>query len=97
MPKPLSVYLADKESGDETSVVGCVYEGGFYQCRNGDIVGPMVDDGREPSFGCKAALGGSWGEEWLSDGWSRNGERTRDLVRAVKPPLTWNGMRWSHS
>lgn len=87
---PLDVYL----SGAEVEIVGHVFEGGFYECRNGDIVGPMVDDGREPSFGYKAALGGAHGEEWLSDGWSRAGNRKRDLVRLAKLPLIWDGC-WS--
>ena len=73
-------------------VVGSVYQGGFYRCRDGAIVGPMIDDGCEPSFGYKAALGGN--EEWLHDGWSRHGNRSRDLVREVFPPLLWTGRGW---
>jgi hypothetical protein len=61
MPTPLDVVL----SGVELEIAGRIQEGAFYQCRDGSIVGPMIDDGREISFGYAAALGGYRGEEWL--------------------------------
>lgn len=88
-PQPLSAVLA----GIELEIVGNVYRGYFYECRNGQIVGPMIDDGLEPSFGSKAALGRD-DEHWDSYGWSREGNRDRDLVKEADPPLTWTGSEW---
>jgi hypothetical protein len=51
MPTPLDVVL----SGVELEIAGRIQEGAFYQCRDGSIVGPMIDDGREISFGYAAA------------------------------------------
>lgn len=83
----------------EADAVGRVYEGAFYQCRDGSVVGPMIDDGCEPSFGYAAALGGIRDEAWLSDGWSRAGIRARDLITElkIKPDgmnLAWTGCEW---
>lgn len=88
--QPLSAVL----EGIELEVVERVWEGGFYECRDGSVVGPMIDDGCYPSFGYAAAFGGNGRELWLSDGWSRAGDRNRDLVREVHPPLTWTGLQW---
>jgi hypothetical protein len=79
---------------DTADVVGRVHMSAFYRCRNGVIVGPMIDDGRDPSFGYAAALGGEYQETWYSDGWSAGHGRDRDLVAEVKPPLTWDGFTW---
>ena len=90
MPQPLDAVLA----GVELEIVDHVFEGSFYECRDGSIVGPMIDDGCEPSFGYAAALGGHGKELWLVYGWSRAGDRGRDLVKEVVPPLTWTGRQW---
>jgi hypothetical protein len=90
MIQPLDAALA----GIQLEIVGRAYEGAFYECRNGSIVGPLIDDGCEPSFGYAAALGGQRGENWLVEGWSRQGNRERDLVREIEPPLTWTGQEW---
>jgi hypothetical protein len=76
---------------DDLNIIERVYERAFYRCRNGAIVGPIVDDGREPSFGYVAALGKG---EWDVYGWARNGKRAHDLVEEIKPPLTWTGAEW---
>jgi hypothetical protein len=89
--QPLDAVLA----GIELEIAGQVYEGSFYECRDGSIVGPMIDDGCDPSFGYAAALGGYGSELWLSDGWSRAGDRGRDLIREATPPLIWTDRQWT--
>jgi hypothetical protein len=89
--QPLDVVLA----GVELDIVGRVHAGAFYECRDGSIVGPMIDDGHEPSFGYVTALGGTHDDLWLTEGWSRTGERGRDLVKEAQPPLMWTGRSWS--
>ena len=88
--KPLSVFL----SGEDVPIVGHVWIGAFYKCRNGDIVGPMIDDGADPSFGYIAAMGCPKDEIWYSEGWCSTGNRDRDLVEGIEPPLTWTSTYW---
>jgi hypothetical protein len=75
---------------DLVEVVGKVHTGGFYRCRNGVIVGPIIDTG---TWRVSAALGCD-GACWDVYGWSKTLGHWSDLVEEVLPPLTWTGDMW---
>jgi hypothetical protein len=76
---------------DHPTVIGRVQLGGFYRCRDGRIVGPMIDTG---TWRYEAALGAP-GTRWDIYGWSSPHVEELDIVEEAQPPVTWTGDEWS--